>query len=101
MKSTLDLRPIYHWKEERVRGHIFVCFLAFVLQVMLAKRLKDSKLCLKDVMQDLSSLQAVKLNVGEEQLILRTELKGYAYDVFKAVGCRPPNRIMEYNAFGK
>lgn len=98
LKSTLDLRPIYHWKEERVRGHIFVCFLAFVLQVMLVKRLKDSKLSLKEVTQDLRSLQAVKLNIGEEQFILRTELKGHAYDVFKALGYRPPNRIMLYEA---
>ncbi|WP_027365554.1 IS1634 family transposase [Desulfotruncus alcoholivorax] len=38
LKSTLDLRHIYHWKEERVRNQIFVCFLAFVLQVMLAQK---------------------------------------------------------------
>ncbi|MBF7082787.1 hypothetical protein IT084_07310 [Desulfallas sp. Bu1-1] len=52
-------------------------------------------------MQDLRTLQAVKLNVGEEQFILRTELKGHAYDVFKAIGCRSPNRIMEHNVSGK
>ena len=30
-KSDLDLRPIWHQKEARVRAHILVCFLAYVL----------------------------------------------------------------------
>jgi transposase len=30
-KSDLRLRPVWHQKEERVRAHILVCFLAYVL----------------------------------------------------------------------
>jgi transposase len=30
-KSDLQLRPIWHQTEERVKGHILVCFLAYVL----------------------------------------------------------------------
>jgi transposase len=30
-KSDLSLRPIWHQKEDRVKGHILVCFLAYVL----------------------------------------------------------------------
>ena len=30
-KSDLSLRPIWHQKEDRVRAHILVCFLAYVL----------------------------------------------------------------------
>lgn len=30
-KSDLSVRPIWHQKEERVRAHILVCFLAYVL----------------------------------------------------------------------
>jgi transposase len=34
-KSDLSIRPIWHHKEERVRAHIFVCFLGYVLWKML------------------------------------------------------------------
>ena len=27
LKHVLDLRPIYHRKEERIRAHITLCFL--------------------------------------------------------------------------
>ncbi|MCI0356618.1 MAG: IS1634 family transposase [Acidobacteria bacterium] len=30
-KSELSIRPVWHHKEDRVRGHILVCFLAYVL----------------------------------------------------------------------
>jgi transposase len=30
-KSELSIRPIWHQREERVRAHIFVCFLAYAL----------------------------------------------------------------------
>lgn len=30
-KSELEMRPIWHHKEDRVQAHIFVCFLAYVL----------------------------------------------------------------------
>jgi transposase len=29
LKPGLDLRPVYHWTEKRVRGHVMVCFLAW------------------------------------------------------------------------
>jgi len=36
-KSDLKLRPIWHQKEERVKAHILVCFLAYVLWKMLGQ----------------------------------------------------------------
>jgi transposase len=30
-KTDLSIRPIWHWTEKRVKAHIFVCFLAYVL----------------------------------------------------------------------
>jgi transposase len=31
LKHVLDLRPVYHRKEERIRAHVTLCFLALVL----------------------------------------------------------------------
>ncbi|MDR3077539.1 MAG: IS1634 family transposase [Planctomycetota bacterium] len=36
-KSDLRLRPVWHQKEERVRAHILVCFLAYALWKTLAR----------------------------------------------------------------
>jgi transposase len=38
LKSELDIRPIYHQKEDRIDAHIFIAFLAYCLQVTLKNR---------------------------------------------------------------
>ena len=37
LKTTLDLRPVYHRKDERIEAHVFLCFLALLL-VRIAER---------------------------------------------------------------
>jgi len=37
LKTTLDLRPVYHRKDERIQAHVFLCFLALLL-VRIAER---------------------------------------------------------------
>ena len=33
MKSVdLKVRPIYHWKDDRIRSHVFLCFLAYYVE---------------------------------------------------------------------
>jgi transposase len=33
LKTTqLQLRPIYHWKDERIRAHVFLCMLAYYVE---------------------------------------------------------------------
>jgi transposase len=40
LKSELGLRPIYHHKEERVNGHIFITLIAYHLVQILRVQLK-------------------------------------------------------------
>jgi len=41
IKQDLNIRPIYHQKDERIEAHIFVCFLSYCLQVTLKQRAKS------------------------------------------------------------
>jgi transposase len=43
-KSRLEIRPVWHQKEERVRAHILVCFLAYVLLKTLGQLCKRAGL---------------------------------------------------------
>jgi hypothetical protein len=42
LKSSLGLRPIRHFTEDRVRGHIAVCVLAAVIESLIGNRLRDA-----------------------------------------------------------
>ena len=39
-KNDLDIRPVYHWRERRIRGHVFMCFLAYMVEQKLRLGLK-------------------------------------------------------------
>lgn len=41
LKSGVDLRPLYHWTEKRIRGHVIICFLALVLEMALRRKIKE------------------------------------------------------------
>src|SRR3990172_7633217 len=32
LKSLITVQPIFHWKEERIKAHIFTCFLSLILK---------------------------------------------------------------------
>jgi len=40
LKNDLDIRPIYHQRDDRIESHIFVSFLSYCLQVTLKQRAK-------------------------------------------------------------
>lgn len=55
LKSELGLRPIYHHKEERTEGHLFITVLAYqavqaLRQKLKAKGIKDSWTCLREIL---------------------------------------------------
>ena len=43
-KSDLQIRPVWHQKQERVKAHILVCFLAYVLWKTLGQLCKGAGL---------------------------------------------------------
>jgi len=42
LKHSLDVRPMYHWSDRRIRAHVFLCFIGMVATSVLEKRLHDS-----------------------------------------------------------
>jgi hypothetical protein len=42
MKQIIDLRPVYHHKEERIRAHVVLCWLALLLIRVVETSCEDS-----------------------------------------------------------
>lgn len=80
LKGDLGLRPIYHYKPERIEAHLFVAFLAYCLAITLRQRLKAlaGGLMPRVVFEKLATLQLLDVRVpttdGRElRLVRRTE----------------------------
>ncbi len=97
IKSTFEIRPVYLSREDRIKGHIAVCFLAFCLQVAFlrivrgAEKLKE--LSARSMLQELSEIRMVHLKAGEAEYRIRTELSPTANAIFQAAEVPVPRRV--------
>jgi hypothetical protein len=91
-KSTLEVRPIFHHRDDTSVGHIVASFLALRLEVDLQRRLdaRKAEVSWPDLMGDLAQVQAVAVELDGKRYRLRTDLKGSAHHAFAAAGVRPP-----------
>jgi transposase len=58
-KTTLKMRPIYHFKPERIHAHVAICYMAFALIRQLEYRVKlIKKLSIDSIIEELNSVQS-------------------------------------------
>jgi len=96
LKTPLELRPIYHWTEQRIRGHIAVCFLAFILRQILKQRLakRDFTGSFVELVEGLSRVRAVLVDDGDgHRYLLRDEIPVASMPAFQALKIVPPRRV--------
>lgn len=95
VKSVLENRPVYHQRDENIRGHVFCSFLALVLRKELDRRLRAAGHHFEwaDIKQDLKSLQQVVIEDNGKSLAVRTECVGTCGKVFQAIGVAIPPTI--------
>ncbi len=97
VKTMLHTRPVFHQKDENIRGHVFCSFLALVLRKELERRLNASGHIFEwsDIKQDLKALQQVTIEENGKRLSIRSECKGVCGKVFQSVGVAMPPTIKE------
>lgn len=95
-KSTLEVRPLYHQRDDTCIGHIVASFLALRLEVDLQRRLdkRGAEVSWPDLMRDLKQVQSVIVELDGHRYQLRTDLVGVAHQAFAAAGVRPPSTVM-------
>ncbi len=86
LKDILEMRPIYHQVESRVRAHIFVAALALLVQRLLDRRLQEAGI-------DFSSTRAMEALCTVRHVTFR--LQGQAKRGGVAGGCPDARRVLK------
>jgi transposase len=96
LKSTLGLRPIRHFTENRVRGHIAICVLAAVAEQLIGNRLRDADLRDPDLdqqplsaaraLQELDRIRQVTFTAGEQTITAITRRTQLQQQILGALG---------------
>src|SRR4051812_14798904 len=90
IKSTLELRPVYHRLEPRIRAHVLLCWLALLLIRVAERRTGQTWPALA---RELGRLHAVTLTGPTGTVTQTTELTTAQQGILRTCGVTPPPRI--------
>ena len=75
MKSSFDLRPVYHWTERRIKGHL--CFLSFYVLRVIQRKLTEAGLYItaEQAMEELDRVREIKIKIEKTEVYARTAIQ--------------------------
>jgi len=92
MKQILELRPVYHRLEERIRAHVVLCWLALLLIRIIETRTGDTW---QNIRRDLDRLHAGTFTGPTGLFLQRTELSKPQRDLLAKLNITPPPQMIE------
>ena len=87
IKNFLEIRPIYHWKEQRVKAHVFICILAFLIECIIERFTKQTA---RKVINELETIKLINLQTNITQKRMITELSPKAEHLFSELSILKP-----------
>jgi transposase len=78
-KSHLETRPIFHWTNRRIEGHICLCYIAYTLQHWVLKKLNNFPIAITEniLRKMLDSMQVSLIQHNDKKIYLRSAPQPY------------------------
>lgn len=101
MKSTLEVRPIFHWTENRIKGHFVVCFLAFLLERTLEIKLRNAEIGAspEKIRRALNSMQFAEVDLQGSKFLIKTKSDELASKILRQFKIQSPKNIIPISDF--
>jgi transposase len=90
LKSTIELRPVFHRLEPRIRAHVLLCWLALLL-IRVAER--RTGMTWRRIATELARLHAITLTGPAGTVVQTTEPTAAQLGILRACGLTTPPRI--------
>ena len=93
LKHTIDLRPAYHRREDRIEAHVQLCWLALLLLRVAEIQADDTW---RNLRNELDRLHLVTLKTNEGTVAQRTELTPAQRRILQALQLPEPPRFYDF-----
>ncbi len=98
LKSTIDLRPVYHHREDRIRAHVQLQWLALLLLRVAETTTGDTW---RNIRDELERLHLVTLATTQGQVAQRSELTPGHRRILGALDLPEPPRYFDFTPIAK
>jgi transposase len=92
LKSTLCLRPVYHSKDDRIRSHVLICWLALLL-VRIAE--VETGLTWTRIRRQMQQLNLIEFFDNNGRILQHTELTANHRNILNKLKIKTPKRILK------
>ena len=92
LKSTLCLRPVYHSKDDRIRSHVLLCWLALLL-VRIAE--VETGITWPKIRRQMQQLNLIEFFDKNGRILQHTELTPDQRNILNKLKIKPPKRVMK------
>lgn len=86
--STLLLRPVYHWTEDRIRAHVFMCVLALQMERWMRNKLEGTSV--PAALRQLRRIKMVEMVEGKDKRLLPTRPTAEQKEILRKLGVPVP-----------
>jgi hypothetical protein len=93
LKSTIDLRPVYHHREDRIRAHVQLQWLALLLLRVAETTIGDTW---RNIRDELERMHLVTLATDQGQVAQRSELTPRHRSILAALEISEPPRFFDF-----
>jgi len=93
MKGALKLRPVFHHREDRIRAHVQLCWLALLLIRVVENATGESWRCVRD---ELERMHLVTLETGEGRVAKRSLTTPGQRQIFAALELPEPPAFSDF-----
>ncbi len=93
MKGALGLRPVFHYREDRIRAHVQLCWLALLLLRVVENATNDTW---RNVRHELDRMHLVTLATPEGQVAQRSALTAGQKTILAALKLPEPPRFHDF-----
>ncbi|MBU7032622.1 MAG: IS1634 family transposase [Theionarchaea archaeon] len=91
LKNCLKLRPVYHWTDNRTRGHVFVCVLSLLLEKLMEKHTRRT---FREIKETLEPVRVNRIEVYGKVIYKRNSISPAGKEVLSDLGVEPPSRVL-------
>jgi hypothetical protein len=93
MKGALRLRPVYHWREDRIRAHVQLCWLALLLIRVAETGTGDTW---RNIRHELDRMHLVTLATADGRVAQRSVATPGQQAILHALDLREPPKFLDF-----
>ncbi|WGS64354.1 IS1634 family transposase [Marinitoga aeolica] len=101
LKNYLETRPIFHWTPKRIKGHIVMSFISYIMQRTLELELEKNNIeySHEKIRNAIKNMEYSEVRLKDKLFALRANLNDFQKSILKILEIEKPKKMMDLDEF--